>query len=163
LNVGAGSSLLIDELINSGFNNLTVNDLSSLALEKLKSRMGEKSNIVKFIIDDLTAPSILNNIERVDLWHDRAVLHFFTEKEDQDAYFKLLYKLIKPQGYVILATYNLNGATMCSGLPVFRYDENTLSEKIGKAFELIEYFDYKFTMPSGDTREFVYTLFRRKL
>ena len=162
LNVGAGATTLVDELINQNFKNILVNDISPAALEKLKTRLGIKSKAVKWIVDDLTNSTELNNLEKIDLWHDRAVLHFFNEQKEQDSYFNLLRKIVKENGFVIIATFNLNGATKCSGLPVHRYEAKMIAEKLGNKFELIESFDYTYTMPSNDTREYIYTLFKRK-
>lgn len=162
LNVGAGATYLIDELIELGFDNLIANDISESALEKIKNRLKDKVENIKFVVDDLTNSTILKNHKQVDLWHDRAVLHFFNKKEDQDAYFDLLNKIVKSKGYAIIATFNLNGALKCSGLPVYRYDEKMIIERIGKRFELIESFNHTFYNPAGDTREYVYTLFRKK-
>jgi SAM-dependent methyltransferase len=161
LNVGAGTTTLIDELLKLGYNNILANDLSSTALNGLKERLGNESNKVKWIVDDLTQPAELHRIEPVDLWHDRAVLHFFIDKKDQDTYFNLLKKLIKTKGFVIIATFNLQGVTKCSGLPVFRYNEQMLQTNLGDDFKLIEAFDFTYFMPSGDQRAYVYTLFQR--
>jgi len=161
LNVGAGTSTLIDELLNDDYKNVIASDLSSTALEKLQERLGEKSNNIKWIIDDLTNPKELQKIEKIDLWHDRAVLHFFNEKEEQDAYFNLINQLIKKNGFVIIAAFNLQGATKCNGLYVFRYNKEMLQKRMGSDFELIEAFDYTYTNPFGDTREYIYTLFKR--
>ena len=161
LNVGAGTTTLVDTLLTIGYKNVLATDISHVALGKLKSRLKDRGNEVQWIVDDLTQPEYLQQIAPVDLWHDRAVLHFFTEANDQDTYFNLLKKLVKREGYVILATYNFNGATMCSGLPVCRYDSDLLSDKLSSEFQLIESFDFTYTQPSGDTREYVYTLFRR--
>jgi len=162
LNVGAGATLLIDELIALGFSNLIASDISESALEKLKKRLSENSNKVKFIVDDLNNSTVLNNLEPIDLWHDRAVLHFFNESKEQDTYFKLLKKLIKPKGYAIIAVFNLDGAMKCCGLPVHRYDKSMLEEKMGDDFLLVSNFNHTFTNPSGATREYVYTLFQKK-
>jgi len=162
LNVGAGASTLVDELLKLGYENIIANDLSSSALNKLKARLGEeKSDNVRWIVDDLTRPTVLKSLEPIALWHDRAVLHFFNEKKEQEDYFDLLKKLVQTDGFVILATFNLNGATNCSGLPVHRYNKEMLQEKLGASFELLEAFDYTYTMPSGSLREYVYTLFKR--
>ena len=118
--------------------------------------------MVRWIVDDLTDPDELLTLEQIDLWHDRAGLHFFQDNGSQDKYFNLLRKLVSPGGYVIIAAFNLNGALKCSGLPVFRYDAAMLQEKLGKEFQLKEAFDFTYTQPSGDTREYVYTLFQRK-
>lgn len=161
LNVGAGATRLVDELLDAGFENIIVNDLSATALDKLKLRLGERESKIQWVIDDLTIPTQLCNMDQVDLWHDRAVLHFFSDKKEQDTYFNLLKKQVKNNGFVIIATFNLEGATKCSGLPVFRYDKKMLKQKLGRDFELIEAFDYTYTMPKGETRNYVYTLFKR--
>ena len=161
LNVGVGVSILLDKLVLEGYKNIIANDISNTALEKLKKRLGVKENGIQWIVDDLTKPTAISNIEPVDLWNDRAVIHFFTEKKDQNTYFSLLNKLVKLNGYVIISAFNTEGATMCSGLPVFRYNKEMLIEKLGPGYSLIKYFDYTYTMPSGDTRPYIYTLFKR--
>lgn len=161
LNVGAGATRLVDELLDEGYEHIIANDISASALDKLKLRLGERENKIHWVVDDLTEPTQLCNLEQVDLWHDRAVLHFFSDKKEQDTYFDLLRKLVKKNGFVIIATFNLDGATKCSGLPVFRYDKKMLQEKLGKGFELIEAFDYCYMMPKGETRKYIYTLFKR--
>ena len=161
LNVGAGSTTLIDELLKLKYTNIIANDISSNAFDILKKRIGRDSQNVKFLIDDITLPYELAKLEKVDLWHDRAVLHFFTDKNEQNAYFDLLRKLVVKNGYVIIAVFNLNGATKCSGLPVCRYDENMLHLKLGPDFKLIEAFNHTYIQPSGNPREFIYTLFKR--
>jgi len=98
---------------------------------------------------------------KVKLWIDRAVLHFFTENKDQDTYFKLLKEKVIRGGFVIMAEFNLSGATKCSGLDVKRYDAKMLSSKLGSNFNLIKTFDYVYNMPNGDKRNYVYTLFKR--
>ncbi|MCK4992652.1 MAG: hypothetical protein KAS29_19270, partial [Bacteroidales bacterium] len=143
--------------------NIIANDISSKALEALKFRLGsEHSSQVRWIVDDLTIPEDLLGLELIDLWHDRALLHFFQDAVSQDAYFNLLRTLVSQNGYVIIAAFNLKGAPKCSGLPVFRYNAPMLQEKLGEEFQLKEAFDYTYTQPSGDTREYVYTLFQRK-
>ncbi len=161
LNVGVGASTLVDELIDLGYKNIIANDISSFAIDKLKNRLGSNSNMVEWIVDDLTNSKILAHIEQVDLWIDRAVLHFFNDEREIGTYFDLLKSLVKTKGFVIIAEFNLEGATKCSGLPVFRYDEKMLDKKLGSGFELIEKFDYTYIMPSGDSREYIYTLFKR--
>lgn len=161
LNVGAGASTLVDKLVELGYQNIVVNDISPLALENLKQRLGADQEKVRWVLDDLTQPTQLHTIGEVDLWHDRAVLHFFIEQEERDTYFALLKTLVKPGGFVILATFNLYGATQCSGLPVYRYDQSMLAEELGSDFELLRAFDYTYTMPSGEQRAYIYTVFQR--
>ncbi|MDO9136631.1 MAG: class I SAM-dependent methyltransferase [Lutibacter sp.] len=162
-NAGAGASTLISELFAKGFENLVVNDISSVALAELKNNLLVPKNAhIKFIVDDLTNPSELLKLKNIDLWHDRAVLHFFTEEKDQKAYFDLLKSVLKPKGFVILAEFNLEGAKKCSGLDVFNYNEEMLQERLGSDFELLKSFNHTYTQPSGNTREYVYTLFQKK-
>lgn len=161
LNIGAGTSTLVDELLNKGYQNIIVNDISSTALDKLKDRLGSQQDKIEWIVDDVTNPELLSKLEKVDLWHDRAVLHFFCDAESQKAYFDLLRQLVKKNGYVIIAAFNLEGAIKCTGLPIHRYNTEMLQKKLGNDFKLIESFDYIYTMPSGDTRVYVYTLFKR--
>jgi SAM-dependent methyltransferase len=162
LNVGAGASNLIDALLEEGYTNLIANDISSAALKNLKHRLEDDQHKVRWIMDNLTNPSQLDKLEAIDLWHDRAVLHFFCDKNDQKTYFDLVRKIVKPGGYVIIAVFNLEGATKCSGLTVFRYNKEILQQGLGNDFNLIESFDNIYQMPSGDVRPYVYALFQRK-
>lgn len=164
LNVGAGATTLVDQLLELGYSNIIANDISPLALEELQHRLGaDRSEQVRWIVDDLTEPKELAKLGSIDLWHDRAVLHFFLDRASQEAYFNLMQKLISPGGFVIIAAFHLTGASTCSGLPVHRYDEKMLQEKTGDEFQLLEAFNYTYTQPSGDTREYVYTLFQRRM
>ena len=160
-NAGAGTSKLINLLIKKGYENIIINDISSIALKKLENKIEYKSSI-KFIQDDLTNPKKLLKINKIDLWHDRAVLHFFREKYQQKNYFNLLKKMVKKNGFVILCEFNLNGAKKCCGLDIFNYNKEMLQEKLGKDFLLLESSDYTYNHPNnGNTREYIYTLFKR--
>ena len=161
LNVGAGSTTLIDSLLEYGYTNLIANDISGKSLNTIKDRLGKKQHFVKWIVDDIINPTELEKIPQVDLWNDRAVLHFFVEEKDQDAYFDLLDQKVCKNGYAILAVFNLEGAKRCSGLPVKRYSVNMLQEKLGSRYILKESFNYIYTMPNGEDRDFVYTLFQK--
>ena len=161
LNVGAGSSTFIDYLISEGYQNIIVNDLSSKAIEQLKERLGEHASRIESIEDDLTAPELLNNIDPVDVWHDRAVLHFFLKEEEKSSYFDLLKKLVKPGGYVIIAEFSLDGATKCCNLDLCQWNEEMISERLGSSFSLLKSFNYTFKNPRGEDRPYIYTLYRR--
>lgn len=164
LNVGAGTTTLIDELLKIGYNNIAVSDISSKALETLKTRLGDKKDEVQFFVDDLLNSTLKTNLGQVDLWHDRAVVHFFTKTEEQQIYFDLLRSMVKKGGFVILATFHLDGgAEKCCGLPVFRYNQTLLQENLGKEFKAIEVFDYNFVNPAGQDRKYIYSLWKRDL
>lgn len=161
LNVGVGSSVIIDELLEQGYTNLVANDLSEEALTKVKSRVSTKANEVVFVADDLLSPTKLNKLKDIEIWNDRAVLHFFLKEEEQTAYFNLLKSVVKHNGFVIIAVFSLDGAKKCCGLPLQLYDEKMLQEKLGKDFKLIDNFKHTFVNPKGGERPYIYTLFQR--
>jgi SAM-dependent methyltransferase len=160
LSVGAGSSTLIDNLLADGFSNIIANDLSEEAFKTLKHRVGINDK-VNFIVDDLLNPSKLNKLENIDLWNDRAVLHFFLKEEATKAYFDLLRKVLKPKGFAIIAVFAKNGVEKCCGLSVKRYDIKMLKNEIGTDFELKNSFNYTFVNPFGGERPYIYALFQR--
>ncbi len=163
LDVGSGASTFIDSLIDGGFSNIIATDISEAALDKLKERLGEeRASSVRWIVDDIGQSEHIHALKDIALWHDRAVLHFLVEEEQQQAYFSTLKKVVWKGSHVIIAVFSLEGAEKCSGLDVKRYDTKMLAEKLGEDFELVDSFDYLYHMPSGDTRPYIYTLFRRK-
>jgi cyclopropane fatty-acyl-phospholipid synthase-like methyltransferase len=163
LDVGAGASTFIDYLIDQGFENIIATDISNMALNKLKERLGkEKASIVRWIADDITQPTQIQNLRDIAVWHDRAVLHFLLEEHQQHMYLSTLKKVIRKGGYVIIAAFSLMGAKKCSGLDVKNYDQNMLAKFLGEDFTLLEYFDYTYYMPSGEPRLYTYTLFQNQ-
>lgn len=159
--IGSGSTTLVDALNEKKYTSIIASDISDVALSKLSERIDHKGSI-EFIVDDLTAPDKLNKITKVDLWIDRAVLHFLVDEKEQAEYFKLLKSKVKKGAYVILAEFSLLGAKKCSGLPVLNYSEEMFKERLGDEFELLKEFDFSYTMPSGDLRPYIYTLYKRK-
>lgn len=161
LDVGTGSSTLIDNLISQGFKNIIAADISDIGMEKLKKRLGEKASLVKWIVDDITNPVYIQDLRDVAIWHDRALLHFLLKDTEQIKYLSSLKKVIKKDGYVIIAAFSLKGIKKCAGLNVKNYDHNMLKEFLGDNFDLIEYFDYIYRAPSGAERPYIYTLFQK--
>ena len=158
---GAGATTLVDELLERKYTNIIANDIAEAALISLKSRIG-RSEAVKFVIDDLTKPKKLQFLPKIDLWIDRAVLHFFLKEEEQKSYFDILKQLVKPKGFVIIASFSLEGAKKCSGLDVFNYNTDMIVNRLGNEFKLLTTFDHTYIMPSGGERPYVYTLFQRR-
>ena len=162
LNVGTGASTMINDLLELGYSNILVNDISKEALSTLKSRIpSDKLSNIQFVEDDITQPSEMLEIPKVDLWHDRAVLHFFLEKEQQDAYFNLLKLKVKVGGFVIIAEFHKLGAPKCSGFDLCRYDAESIQSKLGGDFKLLKDFQHIYINPSGGERPYIYTLFQR--
>ena len=163
LNVGVGTTTLIDALLDKGFTKIIANDLSKAALEKLETRILKKYNYqLRSIADDLTNPKNLLKLKNIDLWIDRAVLHFFLSEEGQENYFNTLKSVVSKKGYVIIAVFSLEGAEKCSGLPLQRYNAEMLQEKLGSEFELVDTFNHIYINPSGSERPYVYTLFQKQ-
>jgi len=163
LNVGAGTTTLIDTLLEEGYTNIIANDLSDLALEKLKHRIRKSHNYnLTCIKDDLTNPQKINKLQNIDLWIDRAVLHFFLTQEEQKSYFSLIQKTVSNNGYVIIAVFSLEGAQKCCGLDLKRYNLEMLQNNLGTHFRLIKTFNHTFINPFGGERPYIYTLFQRQ-
>lgn len=161
LNVGVGSSTLIDQLIAEGYTSIIANDFAEASLQTLKDRVGAHP-AVQFLADDLVHPTTLNSLKNIDLWNDRAVLHFFLKEEEVTAYFNLLKRVLSPNGFVIIAVFAKNGAEKCCGLPLQRYDTAMLQRELGEDFELKKSVRCTFVNPYGGERPYVYTLFQRK-
>lgn len=163
LDVGSGTTKLIEKLLKIGYTSILATDISEVALNKAKEQLlAEEAKSVKWIVDDITNPEHLNGLGAVDLWHDRTVLHFLTEKNQREGYLSTLKRLVKIGGYVIIAVFSLEGAKKCSGLDVINYDHIMIAKFLGNGFELLEYFPYLYIQPSGGERPYIYTLFKRE-
>lgn len=162
LNVGAGTTTLVDVLIEKGYTNIIASDISEIAMQKLKERIVETyKHEITCIVDDLTNSSKLDKLSNIDLWIDRAVLHFFLEETAQKAYFNIIKKTITLNGYVLIAVFSLDGADTCSRLPLYKYNTEMIAERLGTDFTLIESFNHTYTNPFGGERPYIFTLFKR--
>lgn len=163
LDVGSGNTLLVDYLIHQNYSNLLALDISEVALEKMRLRLGkENASHVHILVDDITAPVAVLNLQDIALWHDRALLHFLTDDQQRQTYRSVLEKVLRPDGYVIIAAFAKDGADKCSGLDVHRYDEANLADLLGDAFEQKESIRYRYQMPSGVIRPYIYVRFQRR-
>lgn len=156
---GAGTSLLVEELLQRGYS-LILNDISDGALEKLRRRLGTNDKLT-YLQHDISK-KLPDGIGRIDLWIDRAVLHFLTDEENIQTYFSNLKSAIRPGGYVLLAEFALAGAPKCAGLELHRYSLDEMSRRMGPEFTLVEHQDYTYTNPAGEPRPYIYALFGRQ-
>jgi EEF1A lysine methyltransferase 2 len=162
VDIGSGTSTLIASLLELGYQNLYAIDISEVALEKARTLLKKKQAArVHWLVDDITNPSDMLQLQNVAVWHDRAVFHFLTEDPHRQTYRSLLRKMVMPSGFVIMATFSMTGATKCTGLSVQRYSAESLSEFLGDGFTLIESLEYTYQMPSRDLRPYVYTRFQK--
>ncbi len=158
---GAGTSVLIDQLILKGAE-LILNDISIEALNKVKERLQDDCHKIHCLCQDISLP-IAATIPKVDVWIDRAVLHFLTEEDDINCYFKNIKSKLKVGGYAIFAEFSKTGAPKCAGLSLHRYSLDELSERLSQSFELLSSFNHTYINPKGDSRPYVYGLYRRVL
>ena len=158
IDVGGGTSLLSATLLEEGFVNLSVLDVSDRALEAAKSLLGPDSPEIEWFTSDLTD---FEPPHRWDLWHDRAVYHFLTGNEDRHAYRRVLNESVEPGGHVVVATFALDGPERCSGLEVVRYSPESLHAELGTLYELCGTVNETHRTPGGGTQEFVYSWFRK--
>jgi ubiquinone/menaquinone biosynthesis C-methylase UbiE len=158
IDIGGGASKLVDELLESGYSNLTVLDISAAALAAAQQRLGDRSESVKWIESDITGVSLPK--QAFDVWHDRAVFHFLTSAADRKTYIEKVLHAIKPGGHVIIATFAEDGPEKCSGLPVMRYSAEALSAELGEQFKLIKHEKEEHHTPFGTVQSFGYCYFR---
>jgi 2-polyprenyl-3-methyl-5-hydroxy-6-metoxy-1,4-benzoquinol methylase len=159
IDIGGGTSRLVDLLLDQGFNAVTVLDLSENALTLSKRRLGAKAAQVRWIAANVTAwePS-----QTYDVWHDRAAFHFLTDANDRAAYAERVSRAVRPGGHVIIGTFALDGPERCSGLPVVRHDSASLAQILGPSFELIESRNHAHQTPTGAIQRFQFSRFRRR-
>jgi 2-polyprenyl-3-methyl-5-hydroxy-6-metoxy-1,4-benzoquinol methylase len=159
LDVGAGSSNLVDALLGRGFRDVTLLDIAGVALDTTLARLGPRAASVKTLVTDVTE---LRPTRRYRVWHDRAVFHFLTEPERRAAYVRALADALEPGGAAIIATFALDGPTKCSGLPVQRYSAETLADELAGVLELTESRREMHATPAGAVQSFVFASFRRR-
>ncbi|MDC0117324.1 nodulation S family protein [Flavobacteriaceae bacterium] len=159
IDIGAGESRLVDNLLEMGFVNLSVLDISSKSIEKTKKRLGLKSKLVNWIVSDINN---FNPTKKYDLWHDRAAFHFLKDSVEIDNYVKLVNSSLHNQGNLIIATFSENGPLKCSGLEVSRYSENSISDLFNNDFELINSQKSIHKTPFSTSQEFLFSKFKKK-
>jgi ubiquinone/menaquinone biosynthesis C-methylase UbiE len=159
IDVGGGASTLVDDLIDNGYSEITVLDLSAAALEKAKTRLGAKASSVRWLEADVLEFELPTN--GYDVWHDRAVFHFLTSDTERHKYVQQVLRAVKPGGLVIVATFAEDGPQTCSGLPVRRYSTSALHSEFGKPFELLGSEPELHLTPAGKQQKFVYCFCKR--
>jgi SAM-dependent methyltransferase len=154
IDVGGGTSSLIDDLLQRGYSEVTVLDISAAAIAVAQSRLGEASRKVSWLCADIT--DIEFAAGSFCLWHDRAVFHFLTEPDARLRYVRNVAKAVKPGGHVIVSTFGSQGPIKCSGLDVMRYSAVELHREFGSRFRLVETSEEAHPTPFGTTQHFVY-------
>ena len=159
IDVGGGRSTLVDDLLARGFTDLSVLDLSGEALEQSAARLGARAQSIHWLNCDLLEAALAE--AHYCLWHDRAVFHFLTDEAAQSTYVALASRSLRPGGYLLLATFAEDGPEKCSGLPVCRYNAQTLAARFGDGFETVGRRGEQHRTPFDREQSFTYLLLRR--
>jgi 2-polyprenyl-3-methyl-5-hydroxy-6-metoxy-1,4-benzoquinol methylase len=159
IDVGGGDSHFVDALLEKGYTNVSVLDISENAIERAKARLGSNATKVNWITSDITefTPTIT-----FDFWHDRAAFHFLTDDEKINKYVAIAENAIKKDGYLILGTFSENGPTKCSGLEIKQYNEASMSYRFEDAFNLIKCITEDHVTPFNTVQNFVFCSFQKK-
>jgi 2-polyprenyl-3-methyl-5-hydroxy-6-metoxy-1,4-benzoquinol methylase len=158
IDVGGGDSLLVDHLLDRGYENITVLDISELALERAKLRLGDRAASVKWIAAD--AASFVPE-EQYDFWHDRAAFHFLTQEEEIENYINNVQKSIKPSGILVIGTFSEQGPKKCSGIEIKQYSETSMTDRLKPFFEKIGCISVEHKTPFDTIQQFIFCSFRK--
>ncbi|MGV3613255.1 MAG: class I SAM-dependent methyltransferase [Fluviicola sp.] len=156
IDIGGGDSKLVDFLLEDGFENITVLDISEKALERAKERLGSKADLVNWVVSDITA---FEPNTTFDVWHDRAAFHFLTTTEQIEKYMTTARNSVT--GYLTIGTFSENGPKKCSGLDIKQYSEETLTAELQNGFEKIRCITEDHTTPFDTTQNFLFCSFRK--
>jgi SAM-dependent methyltransferase len=154
IDVGAGESTLVDDLLARGYRDITILDVSQTAIEITKERLGAAAEQVRWIVGDITEISL--PFHSFDVWHDRAVFHFLVDPEQRKRYVQSVLNAVRPGGHVIVSAFGPEGPTKCSGLDVMRYDAEGLHGEFGRRFRIEESSRELHRTPWGTAQQFVY-------
>jgi len=158
IDVGGGDSKLVDFLLNEGFEDITVLDISEKAISKAKERLGKNAIKVKWIVSDVTE---FEPPQKYDVWHDRATFHFLTTTKQINEYLNLARQATKK--YLTIGTFSDAGPDKCSGLPVKKYSEDDLQEQLSDGFEKIKCITEDHITPFNTKQNFLFCSFKRQI
>lgn len=158
IDVGGGDSKLVDCLLEEGFENITVLDISSKALEKAKKRLGKNASKVNWVVSDITE---FETNTTFDIWHDRATFHFLTSEEQIAKYLHIARNAVS--GFLTIGTFSENGPKKCSGLEIKQYNEDQLSNELKNGFEKIRCISEDHITPFETIQNFLFCSFKRQV
>lgn len=158
IDIGGGDSFLVDHLLDLGYTDITVLDISAAAIERAKQRLGEKAKKVKWIVADAAT---FKPTEKYDFWHDRAAFHFLTDDQEILNYLKTAQQNLNPRGIFVIGTFSEQGPKKCSGIEIKQYSETTMTERLKMFFEKINCITVDHKTPFGTLQNFVFCGFRK--
>lgn len=160
IDIGCGESFLVDSLIDQGYKNLTLLDLSPKALKNVQQRLQDTGPIPLSIIGDVLSVELESN--KYDIWHDRACFHFLTKEDDIQKYLEKTLHALSDKGKVILSTFAIDGPEKCSNLPVHRHDQESIEKIFGKHFFIDLFLRENHITPKGKLQSFIFFVMIRK-
>ena len=158
IDIGGGDSLLVDYLLDAGYVDVTVLDISEAAIEKAKQRLQNRAQQVKWIVADaanFTPP------EKYDVWHDRSAFHFLTDESEITNYLEIARNNINQTGVLIIGTFSDKGPKKCSGIEIKQYSENSMTKRLQNFFEKIKCITVDHITPFETIQNFVFCSFRK--
>lgn len=158
IDVGGGDSYFVDHLLELGYENITVLDISEAAIKRAKARLGKKATLVNWVVEDVIH---FHSIEQYDFWHDRAAFHFLTNKKDVEKYVATVSKNIKDNGVLVIGTFSEDGPKKCSGIEIKQYSEQSLTKIFKLNFRKIESFTIDHKTPFDTIQNFVFCNFKK--
>jgi len=159
IDIGGGDSNLVDALLDKGYQNIWILDISAAALDRAKKRLGEKASLVHWVVTDITEfiPSV-----KYDFWHDRAAFHFLTSDDAINKYVAIAEEAISDKGYLVLGTFSENGPEKCSGLQIQQYNETSMSTRFEISFDRMKCIIENHITPFNTVQNFLFCSFRKK-
>jgi SAM-dependent methyltransferase len=158
IDIGGGDSFLVDYLLDLGYQDISVLDISASAIERAKQRLGNRAQLVKWIVSDITT---FQSTEKYDFWHDRAAFHFLVNEEDLSNYIDIAHKSLNPSGILVIGTFSEQGPKKCSGIEIRQYSETSLSGRFKSAFEKMDCITVDHKTPFDTIQNFVFCSFRK--
>jgi|SRR5579872_2294616 len=158
IDVGGGDSRLVDHLLEQGYDQITILDISEEALRRSRQRLGDKASRVQWIVSDITD---FHPDGPYDVWHDRATFHFLTTPTQIACYLSIARQTVHPGGYAVIGTFSTNGPQKCSGLPIHQYNEQDLSRELSNGFKKIKCITEDHRTPLNTVQNFLFCSFRR--
>lgn len=158
IDIGGGDSFLVDHLLDLGYQDISVLDISAAAIERAKQRLGDKAKNVKWIVADAAT---FKPTEKYDFWHDRAAFHFLTDEQEISNYLQTAQENINTTGVLVIGTFSELGPTKCSGIEIKQYSETTMTERLKNFFEKIKCITVDHKTPFDIIQNFVFCSFRK--
>jgi len=158
IDIGGGNSFLVDHLLDLGYQDISVLDISAAAIDRAKQRLGDKAKNVKWIVADAAT---FKPTEKYDFWHDRAAFHFLTDEQEIANYLQIAQESINPTGILVIGTFSEQGPKKCSGIEIKQYSETTMTDQLKKFFEKIKCITVDHLTPFDTIQNFVFCSFRK--